>query len=318
MPAVTLVEAAKTAENSGETKKSAIIELYARQSDILNAMMFEGIVGNSVKFTQEGELPSAAFRGVNEAYTTSKGSVSNQIEALYIAGGDIDVDKFIVQTMGQQARAREEAMKVKKLSEVVTTKLLKGATSSDPREFDGFQTRLPVTASNDHVVHNSASSGGAALSLAALDQLIDSVAGPTHLIMNRKMKRRFIAAKRGDTSGVMANVQIAFPDVGEPVASYAGIPILTGYGPGKSPAILAFEEAYNGGGSATGTSIYAVRFDETGVVGISNGGIDVRDLGELDAQPVWRTRVEWYLGLAIYDPYSIGRLTSIQDAAIAA
>ena len=34
------------------------------------------------------------------------------------------------------------------------------------------------------------------------------------------------------------------------------------------------------------------------VHGLSNGGIQVKDLGELDTKPCYRTRIEAYLGLA--------------------
>ena len=39
---------------------------------------------------------------------------------------------------------------------------------------------------------------------------------------------------------------------------------------------------------------------EDGVTGIQNGGMDVRDLGELQTAPVWRTRVEWFTGIAAF------------------
>jgi hypothetical protein len=103
-----------------------------------------------------------------------------------------------------------------------------------------------------------------------------------------------------------------------PIANYAGLPILTGYGPGRNPDILPFEETPNGGGAAEATSIYAVRFGEDGVEGIANGGIMVNDQGLIDDGVTYRTTVEWYLGMAVWDPYAIGRLTSVTNAAISA
>lgn len=318
MTAISLREAAKNAKNEGHEKKEAIIELFAEKSDILDAMLFDGIDGSAVKFDQEANLGDVAFRGVNEAYTPGAGKVTPQTEALYILGGEVDVDRFIVQTQGTKARTRYESMKVKKMAEVGTTKILKGDNSSEAREFDGFQTRLPVTASNDHIVHNDTTSGGGALSLAKLDEAMDAVDSPTHLIMSRAMRRKFTAAKRGDTSGLMSNVNILAEDAGRQIVTYNELPILTGYGAGKSPAILGFVEAFNGGGAAAGTSIYIVNFSPEGVTGIANGGLMVDDLGFLETEPKFRTRIEWYLGLAVWTPFAISRLTSITDAAIAA
>jgi hypothetical protein len=46
--------------------------------------------------------------------------------------------------------------------------------------------------------------------------------------------------------------------------------------------------------------------------------MDVRDLGELQTQPVSRTRCEWYSGLAIFQGKSAARLYDITDAAVVA
>lgn len=310
MSALTLVEAAKIAADNGETKKAGVISLYAENSDIMSAMRFEGIMGNAITFTQEGDLPTTAFRGVNEAYTASNGKFNPQKEALYIAGGDLDVDKFIIKTQGMEVRSKHEALKVKALSQAITDTVLKGDNSSDPREFDGFQVRC----TGDQLIAAGSTASGTALSLAKLDQLIDSVDSPTHLVMSPALRRRFMAAFRSST---FPNITQTKDDVGRMVIQYGDLPILVGYPKNKNTAILPFEEACTSG-SALGTSIYCVNFSENGVVGISNGGIDVRDLGELDTAPVWRTRVEWYLGLMVQSPYSIARLYSIADAAITA
>jgi hypothetical protein len=52
--------------------------------------------------------------------------------------------------------------------------------------------------------------------------------------------------------------------------------------------------------------------------GIQSGVMDVRDLGEVQAQPVVRTRVEWYAGIALFHPRAAARLWSIADAAVVA
>jgi hypothetical protein len=57
---------------------------------------------------------------------------------------------------------------------------------------------------------------------------------------------------------------------------------------------------------------------DEGVNGLQNGSIDVRDLGELQTAPVYRTRLEWYSGLAVFNGRAATRLWSISDAAITA
>jgi hypothetical protein len=106
--ALTLVEAAKL--NSGDVVRSSIIEMFARSSDILRVLPFQGIAGNALKYNREDILPGVGFRGVNEAYTESTGVLNPITETLAIAGGDLDVDRYLIQTMGAGTRASQEGI----------------------------------------------------------------------------------------------------------------------------------------------------------------------------------------------------------------
>lgn len=305
---LTLVEAAKLA--SGDVVKSAVIEMFAMASDILMTLPFEGISGNAVKYNREQTLPGIAFRGVNESYTESTGVINPMTEALVIAGGDLDVDRFIVQTQGEQQRSIHEGMKIKALADSWTTKFIKGDTTSNTREFDGLQVRL----TGNQKIANGSTSGGDVLSLAKLDELIDSVDSPTHLIMSKAMRRRLTQASRNTgVGGFITFQQDAF---GRRQEVYAGLPILVAYNSNGGTEPLGFDEANPGGGSAVGTSIYAVSFGEGMLTGIQNGDIDVRDLGELQTAPVFRTRVEWYSSIAMYHGRAASRLWGIKDGAV--
>ena len=57
---------------------------------------------------------------------------------------------------------------------------------------------------------------------------------------------------------------------------------------------------------------------EGNVCGIQLAPPRVQDLGELQTAPVKRTRVEWYCGMIIENPYAATRLTSITNASIVA
>lgn len=307
--ALTLVEAAKI--NSGDVIKSAVIEMFARESDVLMTLPFEDIQGNALKYNREADLPGVAFRGVNESFSESTGVLNPITEALTISGGDLDVDRFIIQTQGQGVRATHEQMKVKSLAAGWTGKFIKGDSSTNPREFDGLQARL----TGNQVLSAGSTAGGAALSLASLDAVIDAVDNPTHLIMSKAMRRRLTAAARSQTvSGYVTYDKDAF---GRRVTQYNDLPILVAYGANGGDEILPFNEAA-ASGSATATSIYCVSFGDGRLTGIQNGGMDVRDLGELQSAPVFRTRVEWFSGLAMYHGRAAARLNNIGDLAIVA
>ena len=102
--ALTLLEASK--QNDGDVKRAAVIEMFAANSDLLRVMPFEDIPGGSYSYNQEGKLPGVAFRGFNEAYSESVGILNPQVEVLKIAGGDLDVDKALIKTRGDDQRAR--------------------------------------------------------------------------------------------------------------------------------------------------------------------------------------------------------------------
>lgn len=312
MTILSLNEASKLAANGGDMLKAGVIAYFAERSDVLNAFKVDGIMGNSVTYTQEGTLPGNAFRGVGEGFTASQGTFKKQTEALFIIGGEIDIDLFELKTMGEGIRDRHTNLKLKGIAQTVTDVIINGSNATEPREFDGLKTRITESA---QLIANGSASGGDALSLKNLDKLIDSVDGGTHLIMSRAMRRKFMAAYRSST---FPNILMNKNESGSMVMSYGDLPILVGYPPNKNTAILPFTEANPGGGSAVGSSVYCVNLNEDGVVLIDNGGIQVRPLGELNSLPVQRTRIEWYLSMATYSEYARARLYGIKDADIVA
>lgn len=307
--ALTLVEAAKL--HSGEVKRSAIIELFAAGSDILRTLPFDTIAGNALQYNREETLPGIGFRGVNEAYTESTGVINPVTEPLVIAGGDLDVDVFILETMGQDQRAVQEAMKTKALALRWSQAIIKGDSTVDPRLFDGLQVRLTGT----QKIAAGATVNGTPLSLAKLDEAIDAVDQPTHLIMNKTMRRLLTAAARA--TGVSGFITYGVDEFGRQVAKYNDLPILIIEQDNAGNEILPFTEAATSG-TATATSIYVVSFMEGKLQGIQSGVMSVRDLGELQTQPVKRTRVEWYAGIALFHPRAAARLWSISNGAVTA
>lgn len=306
--ALTILEAAKL--NRGETTRNAVVEMFARSSGVLLNLPFRSITGGSYRYSREQTLPGIAFRGVNESYTESTGVLNPIVEALAIAGGDLDVDRFIIQTQGVEQRAVHEAMKVAALAQEWTRVFVKGDSESNPREFDGLQKRL----TGAQLIDAGSTSGGDALSLNKLDELIDAVDNPSALMMSKAMRRLLTAAARDTSVGGFISYDVdAF---GRRVTMYNDLPIVVAYDNNGGTDPLAFDEANPGGGSNVGTSIYCLSLGEGRLFGIQNGQMDVRDLGEIDDKPVQRTRVEWYAGIALEHGRAAARLRGIKNAAV--
>jgi len=310
--ALTLIESAKLALGRDETLKATVMELYAKASDLMQYIPFENIPGRAQTFNREQILPTVGFRGVNEAYSEGSGTVDQVTENLAIAGGDLDVDAFLIKTGGADMRGPQEAMKIKALSLSLTKTMVKGDVATTPKEFDGLQVRC---IGNQRVVAGT-TAGGDALTLTKLDELIDTVDEPTHLLMNKTMRRRMSAAARLTTVGGYITYDLdAF---GRRVTRYNDLPILVADKDNNYDDIMPFTETGLDGTTAVSTSIYALSFAENGVVGLQNGAMDVRDMGEIDTKPVFRTRIEWYMGMAILRARAAARLYSITNAVVAA
>jgi len=309
--ALTLIEASKLAMGRDETLKATVMELYAKSSDILQYMPFETISGNALSFNREKTLPNAGFRGINEAYVEGTGELERVTESLAIAGGELDVDVMLVNTTGVDQRSVQESMKIKALSLAMTKQFIKGDVTTDAKAFDGMQVRCTGT----QKVGASATTG-VALSLVKLDELIDAVEDPTHLVMNKTMRRRLSAAARNQSVGGYITYDV--DSFGRRVTKYNDLPILIVDKDNENTEILPFTELDYSATFSNTTSIYCMSFDDTGVVGLQNGEMSVRDLGEIDTKPVYRTRIEWYVTMAILRPKGAARLYSIGNYAITA
>ena len=301
---LTLFESAKLQTGKGALYKQGVIELYAGSSDILMNLPFESIVGGSLTYNREETMPGVGFRGINESYAPSTGVLNPLTEVLVIAGGELDVDKFIIQTRGEQQRTTQESMKLRALSLAWTRKFIKGDSMSDPREFDGIQTR----ATGEQVISAGNTAGGAALSLSVLDAAYDQTYNPTCWVMSKAMARKFGAAARDvDVSGNIGWLPNQF---GRRIRSYNELPILTVDLDNDKNQILPFTETA-ASGAATASSLYCLGFGPDSLTGIQNGDMMVDDLGVLQTAPIYRTRVEWYTGLAAYNGRSITRIRDI-------
>lgn len=308
---LTLLEASKVAAANGDVYLSGIIEHYANSSPFLNAFTFSDIAGNALKYNREETLPGVGFRGVNEGYSESTGILNPVTETLAIAGGDLDVDKFILDTQGQQHRTIHEGMKIKALARSMERVIIKGDNESNPKEISGLQARIQ----NNQRISAGTTSGGAALSLSKLDELIDLVDDPTHLVMNNQMALKMAKAQRN--SSVAGFITFTIDIFGRTGMTYNGLPIIVVRDDNLGNPILPFTEA-SSSGAATSTSVYCLSMGPGGVQGIQNGGIVARDLGELEAKPTFRTRVEWYVGMAIYKGRAAARLQHVGNLDIVA
>ncbi len=306
---LTLHEAAKQFDT--DLKRQAIIEMFAGSTELNAVLPFMDLPGGSYSYNQEGKLPSVGFRGINEGYTSSVGVINPQTETLKIAGGDLDVDKALIKMHGAGVRTTQEEMKVKAFGQTITDCFING-DASDGVSFDGLRRR--VTGYQLLVANEDNPGASGPLSLATLDEAIDRVQGPTHLIMDGRMRNLLSRAAK---AGIGGDLDWSKDDFGRRIAFYNDLPILVTGENAAGERILDFNESGPDGTSNTG-SLYVVAFGEGKVKMLQNGIMEVTDLGEIDAQPVLRTRVEWLVGMAIENGKAVSRVAGITKAAMVA
>lgn len=313
--AVTLAESATLSSN---TLQRGVLETFVQSSPVLDRLPLLTIQGNAYAYNEESTLPGVAFRSVNEAYTESTGAVVQRTESLVILGGDADVDKFIVQTRGNlnDQRATQTAMKVKAASYKFQDTFINGDVAVDPKSFDGLKKRLTGSQVIDAATNGIGPVAAGHDFFDALDTLIGSVPGLSDgngaLYANSAVIAKIMSSARRLGGADMITEALT----GKRVATYNGIPLLD---IGKTAAgadIITRTETQ--GTSTASSSIYAVKFGsdegDQAVTGLTNGGVQVYDLGELETKPAYRTRLEFYCGLATFGGKAAARLRGVLTA----
>jgi hypothetical protein len=300
---LTLLEASKLEQDPA---RLAVISELA-EGELMANVPFMSISGPGVDYGVESELPAVGFRAFNESYPESYGVINPQYERLKIFGGDIDVDLAKIRMSGEQAKLDQIQMKIRAMRLTFEDLFINGNESVDPRQFDGLRTRINSGSSQ-------AISMGGALSLARLDELIDAVdAGSSEkvLIMNKTMRRRITAAARNTSIG--GEVSFDLDSFGRRVTRYNDARIVITDTNAQNVAIQPFTEA------ASSTSIYCVAFGDMQTTALQHSnGIIVDQLGQVDDAPVDRTRIEWYVGEAVFNGRTAARLFGVTDAAVVA
>lgn len=293
--ALTLLEAQKHARTPQEL--AVVTELAAGQ--LLSALPFRNIEGNGLFWKREEALPDVGFRNYNGALAESYAEVSQQSESLKLFGGDIKVDRAIVDLEGAEAKAYQIQARVRAMRMAWEALFIKGNSNQSPSEFDGLQARIKSGSSQYFA------NGAGALSLAKLDEAIDNVdaqGGRKYLVMSKSARRALTRQARTNTQ-----IDIVRSEFGYQQLVYAGIPVLELDRDHKNVAILD--------ATPSAQDLYVVAFGNDLLTGIQNGGVNVRELGESHAQPQLITRVEWYCGMALINGRAAARLAGF-DATV--
>lgn len=318
---LTLAEAAKLKQ---DPLRQGVLETFVQESSFMDLVPFFEIQGSAYLYDEEATLPGVEYRAVNAAYSESTGTVNQKSEGIVIAGGEADVDTFIVRTQGNlnDARALQERGKVKAIAYQFQNGFINGDVSVDANSFDGLKKRLSgtqiLTPSGNGINVLGASDDERHTFLDQLDALIGLVPGINAanglLIMNS-----FILQKIRSSARRLTIYTTERDALGNLIERYGGIRMVDAGLKADGTMIIPQTEPDGAGTPANITSsIYAVKLgrtpDDQAVTGLTNGGVQVEDLGKLQSKPAWRTRIEFFHGLGIFGGKAAARLRRVYNA----
>jgi hypothetical protein len=305
--ALTLVEASKL---SNDMLLQGVVETIIKDSPVLRELLFIEIVGNGLTYNQENALPSIDFYDVGDTWAESTPTFTQKTANLKIMGGDADVDNFLKATRSnlQDLEAAVVELKAKALKDKFEDTFIYGNATTSPKQFDGLRKLIDTATAGSQVI--AAGASGASLTLSMLDQLIDAVKGgkPGILLMSRRSRRKINALVRA-AGGMMETDRDKW---GNFVQLWDGIPL------GVNDWILdthvvsgGVETATTGG---TCSTIYAVQFGEGALCGLTAPGyLTVERVGSLETKDATRTRIKWYVSLALFASVKAAALIGVQD-----
>jgi hypothetical protein len=281
---------------------AGVIEEILTRDEMLALLPFQKIDGKALVYHREKTLATVDFLDPND--TVNEGTIDfDEITAkLRIIAGDVDIDKFLQETMSDlnNQKALQLAAKAKAMARTFADKVVNGDSGVNAKEFDGLK-KLVVAGQT-----LTAGANGAALTLSMLDDLVDQVPlRPDCLIMRSGTYRAYLALLRA--LGGTTPPQVMIENFGM-VPAHNGVPIVRN-------DFLPTNETQ--GASSVCTSIYAVRFNESdgfhGIYGGESAGFRIEEVGTVQNKDATRTRIKWYVGTALKSSKAVARLKGITN-----
>lgn len=311
--------------------KKGIALTIVKESPFMERLPFIEISGNSYLYNLESVAAGAQFYQTGGTWVESSPVWAQRSADLTILGGDADVDNFAAQTRSNvnDIKAEVLALKAKAITQQFQKQLILGQTSTtpEPNAFKGLvkllaeceavgKTDLDGLVNTQCIPFHNASG---TITLAAVDELCDKIVGGPHLLLMSKRTRRKITslARAGG-----ANLTFMTTALGTQLPAYNNIPIMTDDfmpdnildGDASNVVDMAnYVQVTTRAGAVDNSLIFALRLGLDGVVGLTNGWIDTKDLGDLETKDATRTRIKFYCGLALLNTKGAAVLFNFTD-----
>jgi len=291
------------------------------------------LIANGVRF--EGNLPTVNWAPINSEGVTTKGTPTPYAEQVFLIRNYIDVDKVyvrdknaIVDPRSSQVEAYMKGLTYDMNDKFFNNDHIVGNVNAPV----GIKYRINNGGTFGVRPENIINSGGLDLTQATLitpatqqngnklleflDQLLWSVDSPTGagvvLYMNEVARRRAAFAIRALGTG--GGFDVSKDQFDRTIERYKGAIVRDpGYKADQVTRIIPVTEASDGtAGPSTYTSIYAVNYSTSHFHGWQFEEPNAEDLGLLNNGVIYRTFIDWAVGLMNASTRSLGRLYGLK------
>lgn len=283
---------AQSANLTQDVLQKGVIEVMVKESKILQLLPFMNVVGSGYAYNLLGDYGTAEFRAVNAGMQNIKTfSTVQQVAVITRMINEAVIDNYIAQVESNvnDIMAIEVALKAKNMAYTYEKTFIHGDGQNN-----SFKGLLALV--NEYKTLQGIGDEGTGVDQTFeatedleddLDVLLDMVKGGAEaIILNKKMRRALTKVSRGR---IRTTPIEAVGQNGLQIEAYGDVALLV-----VSDEILADDY------------VIALRFGaREAVCGLQNGSIVVKDLGELESLPQQKTRIEWYCGLAVFDPKTV-------------
>lgn len=292
------ISLAQSARMTNDVLQAGVIEVLATESKLLQLLPFMNVQGSGYTYNIEKNLGNAQFRKVNGGYNYGAIETIPVTERIVILGDEAIVDTYqiAVESDVNNLMAIEVALRTKAIAHKFEKCFIDGGKAAGsgvpsesvanefvgilPRYTEATPVNIPEAARPLYAAQVIEKTTDL---IADLDTLLDMVAGGADaLIMNKKTRRQLTAKGR-------AFCEYRQGEFGTQFLQYGGVDVVDLDGDLIADDI-----------------IIAAKFGaKEAVCGLQNGGVRVTALGEMESQPQLKTRIEWFVGLAVFNPKAV-------------
>lgn len=327
MAAITLAEVVKVTK---DPKKAYVLKNLIRYAKGIDSIPWNSVSSFQAAGLRWRNLPTVAWRALNEGYTANSGTVEQVYESLYGFGGDIqydsrmkDIKDVIVDPIKLAADQKMEAMGFE-FNDV----LINGDTATNPKKPFGLKARVALMPARQTV--GFAGAGVTALdptaSVANANAFFDAIE-KMHVRTNAKdhnvwyaneelclgigKAARFINASGGNILDVTKD------SLEREFVTLHGSPIVdVGLKSDQTTEIIPNNEVAGDAGTDA-TSLYCVSFNEKqGIMGAQLNALKAYDPlngAEQESSPSRLLRIDWWIGFVGFGSYGITRGWNVLD-----